>query len=126
MPEESGVRISEEVVGAIAGIAAGEVEGVAGMSGGLAGSLTEMLGRKNPARGVRVEVGTREAAVDLFLNVEYGVRIPVVAQRVQEDVKRAIETMTGLRVVEVNIHIQGLAAGPAEGPVPVPLPEVEV
>lgn len=114
MPEESGVRISDEVVGSIAGIAAGEVEGVAGMSASLAGSLTEMLGKKNPARGVRVEVGTREAAVDLFLNVEYGVRIPVVAQRVQENVKRAVESMTGLKVVEVNIHVQGLAGSPAE------------
>jgi uncharacterized alkaline shock family protein YloU len=114
LADEAGVRISDEVVGAIAGIAAGEVEGVAGMSAGLAGSLTEMLGKRNPARGVRVEVGAREAAVDLFLNVEYGVRIPVVAQRVQENVRRAIEGMTGLRVVEVNIHIQGLAGGSSE------------
>ena len=108
--EEVGhVRISDEVVGIIAGIAATEVEGVVGMAGGLVGGLTEMLGRRNLAKGVRVEVGEREAAVDLYIIVEYGVRIPRVAQRVQENVKRAIESMTGLDVVAVNIHIQGVA-----------------
>lgn len=103
------VRISDEVVGVIAGIAATEVDGVVGMAGGLVGGITEMLGRRNLARGVRVEVGEREAAVDLYIIVEYGVRIPRVAQRVQENVKRALESMTGLEVVSVNIHIQGVA-----------------
>jgi len=103
------VRISDEVVGVIAGIAATEVEGVVGMAGGLVGGITEMLGRRNLAKGVRVEVGEREAAIDLYIIVEYGVRIPRVAQRVQENVKRAVESMTGLEVVSVNIHIQGVA-----------------
>ncbi len=108
--EDTGVvRISDDVVGTIAGIAATEVEGVAGMGGGIVGGITEMLGRKNLARGVKVEVGEREAALDLFVVVDYGVRIPEVAQRVQENVKRAVESMTGLSVVEVNIHIQGVA-----------------
>ena len=103
------VRISDEVVGVIAGIAATEVEGVAGMSGGFVGGLTEMLGKRNLAKGVRVEVGEREAAIDLYIIVEYGVRIPRVAQQVQENVKQAVESMTGLEVVRVNIHIQGVA-----------------
>jgi len=96
-------------VGTIAAIAAIEVEGVAGMSGGIAGGITEMLGRRSLAKGVKVEVGEREAALDMFVVVEYGVRIPEVAQRVQESVKRAVESMTGLQVVEINIHIQGVA-----------------
>lgn len=108
--EDTGVvRISDDVVGTIAGIAATEVEGVAGMGGGIVGGITEMLGRKNLAKGVKVEVGEREAALDLFVVVDYGVRIPEVAQRVQENVKRAVESMTGLSVVEVNIHVQGVA-----------------
>ncbi len=108
--EDSGlIRISDDVVGTIAGIAATEVEGVAGMSGGIVGGITEMLGRKNLAKGVKVEVGEREAALDLFIVVDYGVRIPEIAQRVQENVKRAVESMTGLTVVEANIHIQGVA-----------------
>lgn len=102
------IRIADEVVGIIAGLAATEVPGVAGMSGGLVGGIAEMLGKKNLSKGVKVEVGEREAAVDLYIIVEYGVRIPDVALRVQENVKRAIESMTGLDVVEVNIHVQGV------------------
>ncbi|NPV28536.1 MAG: Asp23/Gls24 family envelope stress response protein [Firmicutes bacterium] len=102
------IRIANEVVAVIAGLAATEIEGIAGMSGGIAGGIAEMLGRRNLARGVKVEVGEREAAVDLFVIVEFGVRIPDVAVRVQENVKQAIESMTGLTVVEVNVHVQGV------------------
>lgn len=102
------IRIADEVVGIVAGLAATEIPGVAGMSGGLVGGIAEMLGKRNLSKGVKVEVGEREAAVDLFIIVEYGVRIPDVALRVQENVKRAIEAMTGLDVVEVNIHVQGV------------------
>ncbi len=106
--EMGAVRIANEVVGIIAGLAATEVEGVAGMSGGIAGGIAEMLGKKNLAKGVKVEVGERECAVDLYLIVNYGVEIPSVAWDIQENVKRGIETMTGLQVVEVNVHIQGV------------------
>ena len=106
------IRIADEVVGIIAGLAATEVDGVAGMSAGLVGGIAEMLGKKNLSKGVKVEVGEREAAVDLYIIVEYGVRIPDVALRVQENVKRAIESMTGLDVVEVNIHVQGVGFAP--------------
>ncbi len=102
------IRIANEVVGVIAGLAAVEVSGVAGMSGGIAGGIAEMLGRKNLSKGVKVEVGEAQAAVDLFVVVDYGVRIPEVAWQIQENVKRAIETMTGLEVVEVNVHVQGV------------------
>lgn len=102
------IRIADEVVSIIAGLAATEVKGIAGMSGGIAGGIAEILGKKNFAKGVKVEVGEREAAVDLYIIVEYGVRIPEVALSVQENVKRAIETMTGLSVVEVNVHVQGV------------------
>ena len=102
------IRIADEVVGIIAGMAATEIPGVAGMSGGLVGGIAEMLGKRNLSKGVKVEVGEREAAVDLFIIAEYGVRIPDVALQVQENVKRAIESMTGLDVVEVNIHVQGV------------------
>jgi uncharacterized alkaline shock family protein YloU len=89
-------------------MAATEISGVAGMSAGLVGGIAEMLGKKNLAKGVKVEVGEREAAVDLYIIVEYGVRIPDIALRVQENVKRGIESMTGLDVVEVNVHVQGV------------------
>ena len=103
-----GIRIADDVVGVIAGMAATEVPGVAGMSGGIGGGIAEMLGRKNLSKGVKVEVGEKEAAIDLFVIVEFGVRIPDVASQIQMNVKRAIEGMTGLSVVEVNVHVQGV------------------
>lgn len=109
--DKGSIKIADEVVGIIAGLAATEVEGVAGMSGGIVGGIAEILGRKNLSKGVKVEVGEKEAAVDLYIIVNYGVRIPEVAWNVQENVKKAIENMTGLSVVEVNIHVQGVNFG---------------
>lgn len=103
------IKIADEVVRIIAGLAATEVQGVAGMSSGVVGGIAEMLGRKNMSKGVKVEVGEREAAVDMFVVVEYGTRIPDVAAKIQENVKKAIENMTGLTVVEVNVNVQGVA-----------------
>ena len=111
------VRVADEVVSIIAGLAATEVAGIAGMSGGIAGGIAEILGRKNFAKGVKVEVGEKEAAVDLYIIVKYGVRIPDVALQAQENVKQAIETMTGLSVVEVNVHVQGVGFPEEEPPV---------
>ncbi|MFS8581224.1 MAG: Asp23/Gls24 family envelope stress response protein [Limnochordales bacterium] len=108
------IRIANEVVSIVAGLAATEVEGVAGMSGGIASGVAEMLGRKNLSKGVRVEVGEEQAAVDLSIIVDYGVRIPEVAWKIQENVKRAVESMTGLQVVEVNVHVQGVHFAQAE------------
>ncbi|GAA4709836.1 Asp23/Gls24 family envelope stress response protein [Brevibacillus fulvus] len=99
------VQIAPEVLEVIAGMAASEVDGVAQMSGGFVGDIAERLGRKNVARGVRVEVGTKEAAVDVSIIVKFGYRIPEVARNIQDSVRNAIESMTGLSVVEVNVHI---------------------
>lgn len=107
---ESSIRIADDVVGVIAGIAALEVDGVAGMSGGLAAEVGErMTGKKNPSKGVKVQIGEKEVAIDLYIVVEFGVRIPEVATKVQEAVKRAVESMTGLECVEINIHVQGVS-----------------
>lgn len=95
------------MIAAIARLAATKVDGVVGFSGGLMGGITEVL-TKNPSRGIRVECGEKQVALDIRLAVRYGVRIPEVAVRVQEEVKRSIEEMTGLEVVEVNIHVQSV------------------
>ena len=84
------IRVADEVVSIIAGLATTEVDGIAGMSGGIAGGIAEILGRKNFSKGVKVEVGEKEAAVDLYIIVKYGIRIPEVALAAQENVKRAI------------------------------------
>lgn len=102
------LKIANDVVGIIAGLAATEVPGVAGMSGGIAGGIAEMLGHRNLSKGVKVDVGERECVVDLFMIIEYGYSIPEVAGQIQDNVKRTIEVMTGLDVMEVNIHVQGV------------------
>lgn len=102
------IRIADEVVSIIAGLAATEVEGVAGMSGGIAGGIAEILGRKNFSKGVKVEVGRKRSSYWFYIIVKYGVRIPDIALNVQEAVKAAIENMTGLSTVEVNVHVQGV------------------
>lgn len=103
------VKISNDVVAIIAGVAATEVVGVVGMSGGITGGITEMLGMKNLSKGVKVEVGEKEAAIDIFLVVEYGSNLAKVGKDVQENVKASVENMTGLKVVNVNINIQGVS-----------------
>lgn len=102
------IRITDEVIAIIAGIAATEVPGVFGMSGGIAGGIAEALGRKNFSKGVKVDAGEKEVVIDVYIIVEFGFRIPEVAWSIQEKVKKMVEEMTGLRVVEVNIHIQGV------------------
>jgi uncharacterized alkaline shock family protein YloU len=110
--ETGSVQIANDVVEIIAGIAATEVPGVAGMSGGLVGGITELLGKKNLSKGVKVEVADGSAVIDLYLAVQFGSRIPDVAHQVQQRVKEAVESMTGLTVREVNIHVQGVAFPP--------------
>lgn len=102
------VKISDEVVSIIAGVAATEIPGVAGMSGGITGGITEILGMKNLSKGVKVELGKEEVAIDTFIIVDYGSNITEIGQKVQKNVKNSIETMTGLNVVEVNVNIQGV------------------
>lgn len=102
---QGNVKISDEVVSTITGLAATEIEGVFGMSGGFADIFG---GKKNLSKGVKVEITDDEATVDLFVIVEYGVKIPDIAWKVQENVKNTVETMTGLRISEVNIHVQGV------------------
>jgi len=107
--ELGSIRIADEVVSIIAGLAASEVEGVAAMSGGWGTGIVEMLGKKNLSKGVKVEVGEKEAAIDVYLVIEFGFPIPRVAQKVQDQVKSAVENMTGLKVTAVNIHVVGVS-----------------
>lgn len=104
----NGIKIAEEVVAKIAGIAASEVKGVYGMNGGFVEGISEMLGKKSFSKGVKVQVGEKDAVIDLFIIVEYGCRIPDIAWEIQNRVKTSVENMTGLKVKEVNIHVQGV------------------
>ena len=102
------VRIADEVVAIIAGLAATEVEGVDSMAGNITNELVGKLGMKNLSKGVQVDVTEEHVSVDLSLNLKYGYNIPDVSERVQDRVKSAIENMTGLTVLDVNIRIAGV------------------
>lgn len=103
------VQIADEVVAIIAGLAATETEGVAKMSGNIPNELVSKLGMKNLSMGVKVDVSPESVKVDLALELKYGYNIPQVSEKVQEKVKSAIETMTGLLVEVVNVRIVGVA-----------------
>lgn len=102
------ISYANEVIAIISGIAASEIEGIAGMV--TTGGLGEIISKnRNITRGVKVEVGTEEVSVDLYTIVEYGQPIQKVASEVQENVRKSIESMTGLKVVRVDIHVQGVS-----------------
>ena len=107
MEIDSNITYANEVVAIIAGVAASEVEGIAGMVN-VSGS--NLLGKnRSITKGVKVETGTEEASVDLYVTVEYGKPIQKAAQDAQESVRKAIEAMTGLHVVRVDVHVQGVS-----------------
>lgn len=109
LDDNEGIKISSDVIAIIAGVAVSEVPGVYGMSGGFAGGISEVLkGKKNLARGIKVEATDVEAKIDVNIIVEYGSRIPDVAFEIQNRVKKAVENMTGLKVEKVNVHVQGV------------------
>lgn len=104
-----GIKIADDVVAIIAGKAVSEVNGVYGMAGGFAGGITEVLsGKKNLSKGIKVDVDDKQVKIDVNIIVEYGARIPDVAFEIQNRVKKAIETMTGLKVLNINVHVQGV------------------
>ena len=106
--QTSSITYANDVVATIAGVAAGEVEGIAGMCNASGGSILIKKGN-NVTKGVKVEIGTEEASVDVFVNIEYGTPIQKAAMDVQENVRKSIESMTGLHVVRVDVHVQGVS-----------------
>lgn len=107
--EDSSIVISDEVVSIIAGVAVSEVKGVVDTAGGFAGGISEVLsGKKKLSKGIKVEVGEKETKIDVNIIVEYGTRIPDIAFEIQNKVKNAVKEMTGLEVVAVNVHVQGV------------------
>ena len=107
---ENNIKISNDVIEMIAGVAANEVQGVSEMTGGFAGGISEILsGKKNYSKGIKVSINETSVIIDVNIIVEYGARIPDVAFEIQKRVKTAVENMTGLTVEEVNVHVQGVA-----------------
>lgn len=102
------VEIAPEVIEVIAGIAASEVEGVAQMRGNFATGVVERLGKKNHGKGVKVELTDDGVKVDVYCVMKFGISIPTVAGKVQDNIRQALLNMTALEVEEVNIHVVGI------------------
>ncbi|WP_462412153.1 Asp23/Gls24 family envelope stress response protein [Neobacillus sp. Marseille-QA0830] len=102
------IEIAPEVIEVIAGIAASEVEGVSGMRGNFATGVVERLGRKNHGKGVKVELAETGIIIDVYCLIKFGISIPAVASKIQENIRQALLTMTALEAEEVNIHVVGV------------------
>ncbi|RJG26015.1 Asp23/Gls24 family envelope stress response protein [Paenibacillus thiaminolyticus] len=107
--QEGNIRISDDVVATIAGLAALETPGVAAMSGGMSEGWAKRLSGRNVQKGVSVEVGQVEAAIDLRVIIMYGMPIQEVCRQLQMSVREAVQNMTGLNVVEINVKVEGVA-----------------
>ncbi|WP_251551319.1 Asp23/Gls24 family envelope stress response protein [Neobacillus muris] len=102
------IEIAPEVIEVIAGIAASEVEGVSGMRGNFAAGVVERLGRKNHGKGVKVELDDTGIKIDVYCLIKFGISIPAVAGKIQENIRQALLNMTALEAEEVNIHVVGV------------------
>lgn len=108
MSDLGNIRISDEVVKTLAARAAVEVEGVYKLAGGVVDEVSKMLGKKRLTNGVKVEVGEKECSIELYIIVDYGYKIPEVAEEVQKSVLEAVSNLSGLKVVEVNVYVQNV------------------
>lgn len=103
------VKVSNEVIATIAAVAATQVEGVAGMSGGIVDGIAKLItGTQQITKGIKVDLGEDEVSLDVSIVVKYGTAIPDIAGKVQENIKKAVENMTGLKTTQVNLFIQGV------------------
>ncbi len=106
--DNGNIKISDEVISTIATIAVSEVNGVHGMSGTFAGDIVEKLGKKTMSKGVKITMEGNEVILDLNVVLKYGMRIPEIAWNIQENVKKSVESMTGLNVTKVNVRVVGI------------------
>ncbi len=102
------INISEEVIAVVAGVASSEIAGVAGMNASVSGGISDLLGKKNYAKGVKVSIEGDEVKITVSISVDYGCNVPTVACEVQEKVKREVETMTSLKVVAVDVFVNSI------------------
>ncbi len=106
--KDGNISISTDVIATIAAVAAKSIEGVSEMATSLTGGFAELLGKKNPSKGVKVAINGNDVKIDMFVVVEYGVKIPDVAWEIQGKTKNEVEAMTGLNVTSVNVNIEGV------------------
>ena len=123
--KDGNISISNDVIATISAIAAKSIECVSGMTNSITGGFAELLGKKNPGKGVKVAISGRDVKIDMYVVVEYGVKIPDVAWEIQGKTKSEVEAMTGLNVVAVNVNIEGVNTTVAAEPEPAEVPDTE-
>lgn len=106
--EMDSIYVSTEVIRKIVGMTVNRVDGVSGMSAGLVGGIAERLGQRDLSKGIKVQQFDNQISIDINVIVEYGVKIPEVAEKLQDAVRQAVEETTGYQVTEVNLHVQGI------------------
>ncbi|TMN20774.1 Asp23/Gls24 family envelope stress response protein [Lentibacillus cibarius] len=102
------VEIAPEVIEVITGIAASEVDGVSEMRGNFATGVVERFGKKSHGKGVKVDLTENGILIDLFVVLSFGISIPKVAQKLQENIRHTLKTMTALEIDEINVHVVGI------------------
>jgi uncharacterized alkaline shock family protein YloU len=112
--ELGAIQIAPEVLETIAALATMEIDGVAELSGGIVGGISDLLGMKSITRGIKVQIGTNETIIDVSIAVHYGYRIPDVSREIQNSVQLAIYNMTGIHVTAVHIHIESVQINEAK------------
>lgn len=108
MSDLGNIRISDEVVKTLVAKVTVEVDGVYKLAGGVVDEVSKMLGKKRLTNGVKVEVGEKECSIEVYIIVEYGYKIPEVAEEVQKTVLESVSRLSGLKVVEVNVYVQNI------------------
>lgn len=112
--DQGSIRISEDVVASIAALSASETKGVSGLYSSLTSDIVGFISKKNLSKGVRIELGDDDTVkVEIGFLALFGYNICDVAKEVQKNVKSSIESMTGLRVVEINVHVGGVTFKPS-------------
>jgi uncharacterized alkaline shock family protein YloU len=110
--DSGNINIAEDVLASISALAAGEVEGIAGLYAPAGVDLAELLGKKNLSKGVKIQISGRNVTIDMYVNIIYGFKIPEAAAVLQNAVISAVESMTGLHVDAVNVHVGGVVFEP--------------
>lgn len=105
------VKISDEVIGIISGIAATDIDGVNSMHTGFVEGFSNLFNKNNYSKGIKVDINNENVIVDLYVNIDYGYKISKVAKEVQDKVKNEIEAMTNLKVIKVNVNVQNIITG---------------
>lgn len=106
--ENGQVKISDDVIGIISGIAANEIDGVNSMHTGFVEGFSNLFNKNNYSKGIKVDINNENVIIDIFINIDYGYKISKVAEEVQKKVKKEVETMTDLKVVKVNVNVQNI------------------